>query len=56
MYKRDMYTVLENKKIAKDVFLMVLEGDTKYITWTVYQHPGRRLLPPSSYFYLRLGR
>lgn len=32
MYKRGIYTVLENKKIAKDVFLMVLEGDTSFIT------------------------
>ncbi len=32
MYKRNIYTVLENKKIAKDVFYMVLEGDTSFIT------------------------
>ena len=32
MYKRDIYTVLENKNIAKDVYRMVLEGDTSFIT------------------------
>ena len=32
MHKRNIYTVLENKNIAKDVFLMVLEGDTSFIT------------------------
>ncbi len=32
MYKRGIYTVLENKNIAKDVFLMILEGDTSFIT------------------------
>ncbi len=32
MYKKDLYTVLENKKIAKDTFLMILKGDTQYIT------------------------
>ncbi len=34
MYKRNIYTVTENKKIAKDVFYMVLEGDTSFITAT----------------------
>ena len=48
MYKRDMYTVLENKKIAKDVFLMVLEGDTKYIT-----APGQFINILVEGFYLR---
>lgn len=32
MYKRNIYTVLENKKIAKDVYYMILEGDTSFIT------------------------
>ena len=32
MYKRNIYTVLENKNIAKDVYRMVLEGDTSFIT------------------------
>ena len=48
MYKRDIYTVLENKKIAKDVFLMVLEGDTKYIT-----APGQFINILVEGFYLR---
>lgn len=32
MYKRNSYTVLENAKIAKDVYRMILEGDTSFIT------------------------
>lgn len=32
MYKQNIYKILSNKKIAKDVFEMVLEGDTQYIT------------------------
>ena len=32
MYKKNIYKILSNKKIAKDVFEMVLEGDTQYIT------------------------
>ncbi len=32
MYKRDIYTIKENKKIAKDVYYMILEGDTSFIT------------------------
>lgn len=31
MYKRDKYKILSNKQIAKDVFEMILEGDTSYI-------------------------
>ena len=48
MYKRAIYTVLENKKIAKDVFLMVLEGDTQYIT-----APGQFINILVEGFYLR---
>ena len=48
MYKRDIYTVLENKKIAKDVFLMVLEGDTQYNT-----APGQFINILVEGFYLR---
>ena len=48
MYKRDIYTVLENKKIAKDVFFMVLEGDTQYIT-----APGQFINILVEGFYLR---
>lgn len=32
MYKEDNYKILFNEKIAKDVYKMVLEGDTQYIT------------------------
>ena len=28
MYKRDKYKIKSNKKIAKNVYEMVLEGDT----------------------------
>ena len=31
MYKRDKYKIKSNKKIAKNVYEMVLEGDTTYI-------------------------
>lgn len=32
MHKRDIYTILDNIKIAKNVYRMVLAGDTQYIT------------------------
>ncbi|MCM1114887.1 MAG: dihydroorotate dehydrogenase electron transfer subunit [Clostridium sp.] len=32
MYKQNIYKILSNEKIAKDVYKMVLEGDTQYIT------------------------
>jgi len=48
MYKRNIYTVLENEKIAKDVFLMVLEGDTSFIT-----APGQFINIQIEGFYLR---
>lgn len=32
MYKQDIYKILSNEKIAKDVYKMILEGDTQYIT------------------------
>lgn len=32
MYKQNIYKIVSNKKIARDVFEMVLEGDTQYIT------------------------
>ena len=31
MYKRDKYKIKSNKKIAKNVYEMILEGDTTYI-------------------------
>ncbi len=48
MYKRNIYTVTENKKIAKDVFYMVLEGDTSFIT-----APGQFINIQIDGFYLR---
>lgn len=32
MYKQNFYKILSNTKLAKDVYKMVLEGDTQYIT------------------------
>ena len=32
MYKQDIYKILSNERIAKDVYRMILEGDTQYIT------------------------
>lgn len=32
MYKQNKYKILSNEKIAKDVYKMILEGDTQYIT------------------------
>lgn len=32
MYKENSYKILSNDKIAKDVYKMILEGDTQYIT------------------------
>ncbi len=48
MYKKNIYTVTENKKIAKDVFYMVLEGDTSFIT-----APGQFINIQIEGFYLR---
>lgn len=48
MYKRNTYTVAENKKIAKDVFYMILEGDTSFIT-----APGQFINIEIDGFYLR---
>lgn len=48
MYKRNIYTVTENKKIARDVFYMVLAGDTSYIT-----APGQFINIEIDGFYLR---
>ena len=31
MYKNDIYEIIENKLLAKDVYKMKLKGDTKYI-------------------------
>ncbi|MCH5321569.1 MAG: dihydroorotate dehydrogenase electron transfer subunit [Eubacterium sp.] len=32
MYKENTYKILSNDKIAKDIYKMILEGDTQYIT------------------------
>lgn len=32
MYKQNTYKILENKPLTKDVYRMILEGDTQYIT------------------------
>lgn len=32
MYKQNTYKILENKPLTKDVYKMILEGDTQYIT------------------------
>lgn len=32
MYKQDIYKILSNELIARDVYKMILEGDTQYIT------------------------
>lgn len=32
MYKEDIYKVLSNEALTKDVYKMILEGDTQYIT------------------------
>lgn len=32
MYKQSIYKILENKPLTKDVYKMILEGDTQYIT------------------------
>ncbi len=48
MYKKNIYTVLSNEKIAKDTFRMSLEGDTQYIT-----APGQFINIEIDGFYLR---
>ena len=48
MYKRDIYTILNNKLIAKDVYYMVLQGDTSFIT-----APGQFINIEIEGFYLR---
>ncbi|MBQ1227117.1 MAG: dihydroorotate dehydrogenase electron transfer subunit [Alistipes sp.] len=32
MYKKDIYTIISNTPLTKDVYRMVLEGDTEWIT------------------------
>lgn len=46
--RKSKYKILENTKIAKDVFKMILEGDTTYIT-----RPGQFINIEIEGFYLR---
>lgn len=48
MYKKNIYTIGKNEKIAKDVFLMTLTGDTSFIT-----APGQFINIELEGFYLR---
>lgn len=48
MYKRDKYKVISNKQIAKNIYEMILEGDTKYIV-----RPGQFINIELDGFYLR---
>ena len=48
MYKRNKYKIKENKKIAFNVYKMILEGDTSYIT-----KPGQFINIEIDGFYLR---
>ena len=48
MYKRNKYKILENNKIAFNVYKMILEGDTSYIT-----KPGQFINIEIDGFYLR---
>ncbi len=48
MYKKGLYTIKSNKKIANKVYEMVLEGDTSYI-----KEPGQFINIEIKEFYLR---
>jgi len=48
MYKRDKYKIRSNQKIAKNVYEMILEGDTTYII-----RPGQFINIELDGFYLR---
>lgn len=48
MYKKNVYTVRNNKRIAEDVYRMVLLGDTSYLT-----EPGQFINIALSGLYLR---
>lgn len=48
MNKRGMYKILENTNIAKDVYKMILQGDTKFI-----RRPGQFINIQIPNFYLR---
>ena len=48
MYKKGLYEIKSNKQIANQVFEMILEGDTQYIT-----KPGQFINIEIDGFYLR---
>ena len=48
MYKKDKYKIKSNKQIAKDVYEMILEGSTEYIS-----KPGQFINIELDQFYLR---
>lgn len=48
MERKSKYKILQNEKIAKDVFKMILEGDTTYVT-----KPGQFINIEIEGFYLR---
>ena len=48
MYKRNKFKIIENQKIAFNVYKMILEGDTSYIT-----KPGQFINIEIDGFYLR---
>lgn len=48
MYKRNKYKIMSNKQIAKNVYEMILEGETTYIT-----RPGQFINIEIDGFYLR---
>lgn len=48
MKKKDLYEILENTNIAKDVYKMILKGETKYIN-----KPGQFINIKIPNFYLR---
>jgi len=48
MYKKSLYTIKSNKKIARNVYEMILDGDTSYI-----KSPGQFINIELNGFYLR---
>lgn len=48
MYKKNLYQIRENKRIAAEIYRMVLEGDTQYLT-----APGQFVNLKLDGFYLR---
>ena len=48
MYKNDVYEIVENKMLVKDIYKMILKGDTQYIN-----APGQFINLKVDGFYLR---